>query len=196
MNLKQRYKSNGSRRLVRFLGFYSILAFFLLFYSTFARYTAVVENDTTVVIANWQISVNDIDMINGEKLTDTVQLVPLTETTTDNKLAPGQNGYFDITINPEGTEVAIEYIINLDLSSLPAGIILTTYEIIEDNISANIADSQIHGEINLQQMQQLTSAEKKTIRIYWEWKESSTEIPTGNENYKIETEITIKQKIS
>lgn len=196
MNLKQRYRSKGSRRLVRFLGFYLILAFFLLFYSTFARYTTVVENDTKVGIANWQISLNDTDIINGETLTDTVQLVPLTQTTTNNKLAPGQNGYFDITINPEGTEVAIEYTINLDISSLPTGIILTTYEIIEDNISGNIADSQIHGEINLQQMQQLTVEEKKTIRIYWEWNESSTKIPTGNENYKIETEITVKQKIS
>ena len=143
MNLKQRYKSKGSRRLVRFLGFYSILTFFLLFYSTFARYVTVVEYDTTVAIANWQILVNNVDILNGETLTDFIQLIPSTQTTTNNKLAPGQNGYFDITINPEGTDVAIEYKITFDVSNLPTGIILKSYEIIEDNIFANIENNQI-----------------------------------------------------
>lgn len=196
MNLRQRYKSKGTKRLIRFLGFYSILAFFLLFYSTFARYTTIVKNESTVAIANWQILINDNDILNSGTLTNQIELVPSTQTTTDNKLAPGQNGYFDIIINPEGTDVAIEYTINLDVTNLPSGITLTTYEILNENISADIENNQIEGEINLQQMQQLTSSDAKTIRIYWEWEDGNTNIPTGEENYKIEATITVKQKIS
>lgn len=196
MNLKQRYKSKSKKRFVRFLEFYSILAFFLLFYSTFARYTTVVQNESTVGIANWQISINNNNIINGGTLTNTLELIPSTQTTTNNKLAPGQNGYFDITINPEGTDVAIQYTINIDLKNLPTGIILTTYEILEDNISKNIENNKIEGEINLQQLQQLTSSEAKTIRVYWEWSGTSTDIPTGEENYKIQATIMVKQKIS
>lgn len=196
MNLKQRYKSKSKKRFIRFLGFYLILAFFLLFYSTFARYTTVVENESTVAIANWQILINDNDILNGGTLTNTLELIPSIQTTTNNKLAPGQNGYFDITINPEGTDVAIQYTINIDLTNLPTGIGLTTYEVLEDNISKNIENNKIEGEIDLQQMQQLTSSESKTIRVYWEWSGTSTEIPTGAENYKIQATITVKQKIS
>lgn len=196
MNLKQRYKSRGTKRLIRFLGFYLILAFFLLFYSTFARYTTIVKNESTVPIANWQIKVNNNDILNGGTLTNKIELIPSTQTTTDNKLAPGQNGYFDIIINPEGTDVAIEYIVNLNTTNLPSGIILTTYEILNENISANIENNQIEGKINLQQMQQLTSSDAKTIRVYWEWADGSTDIPTGEQNYKIEATITVKQKIS
>lgn len=196
MNLKQRYKSRGTKRLIRFLGFYSIIAFFLLFYSTFARYTTIVKNESTVPIANWQIKVNNNDILNGGTLTNKIELIPSTQTTTDNKLAPGQNGYFDIIINPEGTDVAIEYILNLNTTNLPSGIILTTYEILNENISANIENNQIEGKINLQQMQQLTSSDAKTIRVYWEWADGSTDIPTGEQNYKIEATITVKQKIS
>ena len=196
MNLKQRYKSKSKKRFVRFLGFYSILAFFLLFYSTFARYTTVVQNESIVAIANWQISINNSNIINGGTLTNTLELIPYTQTTNNNKLAPGQNGYFDITINPEGTDVAIQYTINIDLTNLPTGIGLTTYEVLEDGISKNIENNKIEGEIELQQLQQLTSLETKTIRVYWEWSGTSTDIPTGEENYKIQATIMVKQKIS
>ena len=196
MNLKQRYKSKSKRRIFRFLGFYSILAFFLLFYNTFARYTTVVQNESKVAIANWHISINNNNILNSGTLTNTIELIPTTQTTTDNKLAPGQSGYFDISINPEGTDVGIQYIINFDTTNIPTGILLDTYEILENGITGRIENSKIEGEINLQQMQQLTSSEKKTIRVYWKWSETSTEIPTGEEKYKIQATITVKQKIN
>ena len=196
MNLKQRYKSKSAKRFVRFICFYLILAFFLLFYSTFARYTTVVQNESIVAIANWQISINNSNIINSGTLTNTLELIPSTQTTTNNKLAPGQNGYFDIIINPEGTDVAVEYTINFDVTNLPTGITLTTYEILEDGVSTNIENNKIDGEISLQQKQQLSSTETKTLRVYWEWNGTSSDIPTGEESYKIQALITVKQKIS
>lgn len=141
MNLRTRYKSSGKRRLARFFMFYSFLAVTLLFYSSLARYVAVTENTPTIEVASWKIQVNENNILSNETLTNIITLEPNgTSKTADGKLAPGQAGYFDIIINPEGTDVAIEYTITIDTSNLPTGIGLTTYEIVEDSISGNIED--------------------------------------------------------
>ena len=80
---------------------------------------------------------------------------------------------------------------------MPAGIILTNYEIIEDNISANFTNgTSIEGEINLNSTNQsLSENDKRTVRIYWQWEESSTTIPTKDTNYYINSTITVRQKV-
>lgn len=196
MTLKNRYKSKKNRRFVGFLGFYMMLTFFLLFYNTFARYTTVLQNESTVAIADWQISINDKDILNEQRLVNSLQLIPDTNVTTDNKIAPGQKGYFDIIINPEGTDVAIQYMMNFDTTQIPTGIKLKEYKILENGASAKIENNIIEGEINLEEKKQLTQEEQKTIRVFWEWNEVSTYIPTGEEHYLIQATVIIKQKIS
>lgn len=199
MNLKLRYKSRGKRKIIRFLVYYSFLAFLLIMYSTFAQYTTVVEGTPKTQVANWNVKINDIDITKENTFTNLIELIPAgdTQTTYEKKLAPGQTGYFDIIINPEGTDVATQYAINFDTSNLPAGIILTNYEIIEDNISANFTNgTSIEGEINLNSTNQsLSENDKRTVRIYWQWKESSTTIPTKDTNYYINSTITVRQKV-
>ena len=143
MTLKNRYKSKKNRRFVGFLGFYMMLTFFLLFYNTFARYTTVLQNESTVAIADWQISINDKDILNEQRLVNSLQLIPDTNVTTDNKIAPGQKGYFDIIINPEGTDVAIQYMMNFDTTQIPTGIKLKEYKILENGASAKIENNII-----------------------------------------------------
>lgn len=201
MNLRQRYRIKGRRRVTRFLLMYSLLVFFLLFYSTFARYTTVVEDAPNIEIANWEIKINENKVVDGETLSNIIQLIPnaTTQTTTNNKLAPGQNGYFDITINPEGTEVSIEYLIELETSNLPKGLEVTTYEILETGITKKIENNNITGEINLSNdiIHGFKITNMKTIRVYWSWKENEiNSIPTGTENYNITATITVKQKLA
>lgn len=200
MNLRQRYKARGRRRLKKFLLVYSFFVFILLFYSTFARYTTVVEDVPSVNIANWEIKINDNEIINGQTVSNVIKLVPnvTTQTTTENKLAPGQEGNFDIIINPDGTDVSLEYEIYLGTINLPEGLKIKTYEIIEDNISNVINDNKINGEIILNNLEQgLGETDTKTVRIYWIWEENENDsIPTGSEKYDITATITVKQKIS
>ena len=199
MNLRQRYRIKGRRRVTKFLLLYSLLVFFLLFYSTFSRYATVVEDVPVIEIANWEIKVNENEVVDGKTLSNIITLIPdtTTQTTTDNKLAPGQNGHFDIIINPKGTEVAIEYTINLETANLPTGLELTTYEILEDSISKNLENNTISGEISLSEIAQgLEETDVKTVRVYWIWEENeSNNIPTGSENYNITATITVKQKV-
>ena len=198
MNLRQRYKFKGKRRLPKFLLLYSFLVFFFLFYSTFARYATIVEDVTTIEIANWEIKVNEIKIGESQILSNIITLLPDTtrQTTTDNKLAPGQNGHFDININPEGTDVAVEYIMGFKTDNLPSGLSLTTYEVIEDNIYKNIENNTIKEKINLNDVSQgLSQADAKTVRIYWTWDENSTNIPTEEQKYNVAVTITVKQAL-
>lgn len=199
MNLKERYKSSGKKRKFKFFVFYLLLATFLIFYSTYSRYTTIEEGQPKAYIANWKVKINNEDITNKQTLSNMITLVPDTsrETTTDNKLAPGKTGFFDIIIDPTGTEVAIEYTINFDITNLPTGIILTNYEIIEDGISTNFTNTSIFGIINLTETEQaLDENNKKTIRVYWEWQKDTTEIPTEEDIYDISVTINVRQKLS
>ena len=90
----------------------------------------------------------------------------------------------------------MEYNINFDTTNLPTGIELTRYEIVEDNISENLINSNIVGQINLTNREQaLSENDKKTIRVYWEWKEDTVDIPTEGTNYNISVTINLQQKI-
>ena len=139
MNLNERYKARHTKRLKRFLSFYSFLALFLFSYNTLARYTAFSTNTVTTRVAKWIIKINNLEIANDtQEFSNIIELVPSTETkTTDNKLAPGQSGYFDIVINPAGTEVALEYTITLGTANIPTGITLKGYKINRRRNNAN-----------------------------------------------------------
>ena len=198
MKLKERYKTKGKRRFIRFIIFYLFFAILLIMTSTFSRYATIQEGQPKAYIANWAVKINNEDITNKTTLSNVITLVPdsMKETTTDNKIAPGKYGHFDLIINPTGTEVAVEYTISLDVTNLPQGIVLTNYEIIEDSIFQSFTDTNIVGEINLSNKEQaLSENDKKTIRVYWEWKEDSTYISTEDDSYDISVMINIRQKL-
>lgn len=198
MKLKERYKTKGTRKVIRFIIFYLFFAILLIITSTFSRYATIQEGQPKAYIANWDVKINNEDITNKTTLSNVITLVPdsMKETTTDNKIAPGKYGHFDLIINPTGTEVAVEYTISLDVTNLPQGIVLTNYEIIEDSIFQSFTDTNIVGEINLSNKEQaLSENDKKTIRVYWEWKEDSTYIPTEDDSYDISVMINIRQKL-
>ena len=199
MNLRLRYKSNRRKRVIRFFTFYSFLALFLILHNTFARYTTVLEGAPRVEVAKWKIKINGNDIDVQDTITNAFTLIPTstTQTTTNNKLAPGQTGNFDIVINPEGAEVSMVYTISFDLTNVPEGVGITRYEIIEEGITNKFNNVSIEGEINLNEnLQSLTYSDTRTVRIYWEWSENTENIPTGTENYNVIASISVKQKIS
>lgn len=199
MDLKRRYRAKTIKRVIRFFVYYSFLALFLLFYNTLARYTAVVRDTTTVNVANWNITINGQNVQEEQELLSPISLTQgITQTTYNNKLAPGQTGYFDIVIDPTRTDVSVEYSIRLNTDKIPSDIKLTGYEILEDNINTNIQNNTINGEINLSESSQaLTQSDIKTLRIHWTWQDNdNTTIPTGTEDYYILATISVKQKIS
>lgn len=198
MNLRERYKSKSKKRLSGFVLFYSFISLILIFYSSFARYTTIAEGTETVAIANWKIMINGTNISDVENVSKVITLVPdsSNQTTKDNKIAPGKSGHFDITLNPAGTEVSIEYTITIETTNLPSGITLTNYEIVETGVNQTLTNNTITGEITLTDTaQELTESDTKTIRIYWNWDENDTIIPDVTTNYNIVVTAKVQQKI-
>ena len=201
MNLSQRYNAKSNKRFIRFAFFYAILIFVVLIMNTNSKYVSSTPITARADIAVWNVSINNTTITSQQVLTGDITLVTnsnLNQTTTDNKLAPGKSGYFDVIINPEGTEVAIEYVVQFDLSNLPEDLKLKNYSIIEDGTTGTITENSITGDILLNANKDaLSSNDKKTIRVNWEWedKEINT-IPNKNDTYTIEGTIVVKQKIS
>ena len=201
MNLSQRYNAKSNKRFIRFAFFYAILIIVVLVMNTNSRYVNTTQGTAKAEVAVWNISINNTTITSEQVLTGEIVLVTnssLNQTTTDNKLAPGKSGYFDVIINPDGTEVAIEYAIHFDLSNLPTDLVLKNYTIIEDGVTDTITNNVITGEILLNANKDaLSSSNKKTIRVNWEWEDKTINtIPNKNDTYAIEGTIVVKQKIS
>ncbi len=117
---------------------------FKLMSETFARYSDVTNGVGMIPIAKWNFEEdNKVEniVINLLDNIDTTKLV-------DGKIAPGTKGDFQIKISNKNTEVAIEYDIKLDMSSVPSNLKITNPDI---------------------ETGTLNYLEEKTLTFNWEW---------------------------
>ena len=171
-----------------------------------AKYQSVYTPSASALIANWSLKINNEDITgDGTTLTNQITLVPdATENVSEGKLAPGHGGYFDIVIDPTGTEVSFDYTINVDMSQLPTDIVLAGYNIgttgtRED--STPITDNTISGTIELENNEPFSEQDVETIRVYWMWNDirdndavHTTAGISGN-TYSVEVEVVVTQVI-
>ncbi len=101
----------------------------LIISSTFSKYTAEADAVINRDIASWIIKVNDKDITVKQK--DEIDENPIIFDITGNdvkwdenihtvgeKITPGMKGYFYLRIDPEGTQTALKYTINVDIKSI------------------------------------------------------------------------------
>lgn len=216
MSKGKRYKKS-EKRFANFFLFYLVILCFVFVNYTFSRYTATTNVIPTTSAAKFYIQVNDGKL--GEQETFNIDLGTI-KNTINNKISPDSNGKFDIVINPDTTQVSLEYEIKIDLSDIKEtpvnakgdkiNIDLTGYSLNEESEVRNIQTTtengiaiyQINGEINLNDSKNenkdgFIKEDQVTIKVYWKW-EQDIENPTFSDNItnrfiKITTEI--KQKI-
>lgn len=107
---------------------------------TYSKYKTTASGDATVDVANWNILVNDCNIVDSNKntnsdcfnqVTNDDGTVTITKNfdikdfsysnvnnqgdVVDNKIAPGSEGEFELTIDPTDTEVSIEYTMYVSL---------------------------------------------------------------------------------
>lgn len=192
MTINERYRAISIHRTKRYNLIYAIiLILFLMIPTTFSRYTITAEGETSVNIANWQIAINGVDLAQNATLNDKIYLIY--DNQQNGMILPGKTGYFDIILDPTGTEVSIEYEIVIDLSNMPQNMILTGYTLNSGEINTVPNNNTITGEIHLSNGTKLDSSNKQTYRIYWQWTGSS-EIEI-DENYFINANTRVRQII-
>lgn len=195
MTLKEKYTIKNKKRIKQFIFLYSILAIFFVMYSTLAKYEDTSEGYIKIAVANWKIALNGKELTSSNNtLTDSITLIPTTKINENNpsKIKPGQTGYFDIEIDPTGTEVSFWYQVSLDLvnSVLPRGLNILSYSL-DGGITSNTLpkDNTLSNTVSLGSKDMFTDSDVQRIRYYWNWESGEGEAST----YTIIANVKVKQ---
>lgn len=173
-----------SRKIKVLLAFISLSFTLCMMSNTYSRYVADTTGNLEVLLAKWQILVNESDINNNASTA--ITLTPVIEQNqyvADDKIAPTSKGYFDIDIDPTNVEVSFDYEISLTLdnTNIP-DLMITKYSIIDstylegDELQINsLEDNKINGSLNYDKSIDNYKFEPFTIRIYFEWYEGNDE---------------------
>lgn len=195
--LKDRYRIHNKAKSNKSLLVYVAVFSIFIFSATFSRYVSESNGTFGMELAAWNIEINN-KLITPETtiLNNEINLIPTTNVSEDGLIKPGQKGYFDILINPENTEVSLNYKITIDTSKLPSQIQLTKYAVNDSNTKKNIPGNKtIEGDIYLDGKEKLDSLDKKQYRIFWEWPAENAKIENIIQEYKITANLQIKQLV-
>ena len=140
----------------------------------YTKYYETKQGDTSFNVANWSILLNDIDISSGAELSSLVNPVYTNNNNIESGvIAPTSEGYFDLEINAENTQVSFQYTISIAPSS--------NTEVTDLRISGYQIDGgtliPVQNGINNLSNTVAYNAQDKTIelRIYFQWYEGEGE---------------------
>ena len=138
--------------------------------ATWARYRSVTGGNVEAQIARWSFKVNGEE----EKFAtiDLADTIDFTHVTTD-KIAPGTYGSFDLVIDGSGSEVSIEYYININIGDKPTNLKFYTDELYQNELVVENNKIQIDDEILLADIDTPV-----TKTIYWKWDYRTQNLPS------------------
>ena len=138
--------------------------------ATWARYRTNTSGGVEAQIAKWSFKVNGEETQFADiNLADTIDF---THVATD-KIAPGTNGSFDLVIDGSGSEVSIDYYINVNAAGKPTNLKFYTDAQYSNEISIVNNKFSIEDEILL-----LNINTPVTKTIYWKWDYRTSSMPS------------------
>lgn len=175
--------------------------------TTYSRYVAGTNGNIDVMLAKWQLLINNQDITN--ETNSEMVITPVIEENNNvkkNYLAPSSKGYFDINIDASNVDVSYSYdlTINTDNEELnnlliyKYAILPNTYNDGEKIEYTTITDGKITNEVLFDNNNPDFKYEPFTIRIYFEWYDDTdinTSISSDLDNYKINVSMKFKQLI-
>lgn len=125
--------------------------------------------------ANWQIYVNDVDITKEQVNEFTVDDINIDEKegVKDGKLAPGVSGDFSITINPQNTDVSVEYDIEFQADEMENKQIkiISVEEVNGQNTFEQTGENKYTGKILLADIK---NGVTNTIKVKLKWEDDGT----------------------
>lgn len=107
------------KKLLTILVLIMLIISFFQITSMYALYKEELQSDYSTLLGVWSIKVNETDVVTADGQTstftisdDNIGYVDSTHTL-QNKIAPGEEAYFDIEIDPTNTDVSIIYQIDM-----------------------------------------------------------------------------------
>ena len=181
--------------------FFAFIALILIINESYALLQTISSGNAEVKTGSWTIKLNEKNISNGITETFTLNNIIYDESNENIEngyIAPGKSGYFDIVLDPSGTDVAISYEINvrLDECAYP------------DNIKLSVENTSTDGEVEvigntfkgLISLNDIKSNKTITLKLTLVWEnneefnESDTNLGTIEANkLKIPITITLNQ---
>lgn len=181
---------------------------------TFAKYlsTGKVQSDA-LTAAVWHVELKNSDGSAMKDISSASQTLSASLVASSNanvasgKFAPGSVSYAEFVINPENTEVSVEYSFSLDTSALWSGV--TVQKVVTVN-SSNVesapltADGDAYkGEILLGGAAKLTANEAVKVRVYIEWAANGADaadtaigVESPAKSGTVSINVTVSQKVA
>ena len=127
---------------------------------SFSKYVSEIRGEGTAEIATWDFKVNG-----GSEQIQAINLISTynNETLIDNKIAPGTEGSFNISIDGTGTDVGIDYHIKFEEGGTKPTNLKFIYDDYEYNSISELED-KLSGRINAND-----ENKSKQFTIKWKW---------------------------
>ena len=195
-------KKNKTKKILWITAvFFTFIALILIINESYALLQTISSGSAEVKTGSWTIKLNEKNISNGITETFTLNNIIYDESNENIEngyIAPGKSGYFDIVLDPSGTDVAISYEINvrLDECAYP------------DNIKLSVENTSTDGEVEvigntfkgLISLNDIKSNKTITLKLTLIWEnneefnESDTNLGTIEANkLKIPITITLNQ---
>lgn len=182
---------------IYFVYIFILLIAIICIVQIFAIFQSEVEGSVSFEKGAWQIEVNGTDISNGVNKEFTVDNIEIqnNEHVKPGNLAPGLSGIFNISINPENTDVSIRYDVSLNEESLTNKniTIKSITETIQGNNLIKTGENVYTGIITLDEIKQDI---QNNIEVEIEWidneLDNEDDINMGTqENYILEIPIVV-----
>ena len=169
-----------------------VLAFLVLLLSvcfgTYAIYRNAASGDGTVTAANWAVQINGTDISSADFDFDFDDVTWTTLTGYNDTIAPGSEGYIDIAVDADGSEVDVILTATLDTSNLPDGMTAT----VQGGNSQTINYSATNGQM------------ETTVRINIAWagadsdtsSKDTTDLAVEGTSLSLPVTLTAKQSVT
>ena len=195
-------KKNKTKKLLWITAvFFTFIALILIINESYALLQTISSGSAEPKTGSWTIKINEKNISNGITETFTLNNVIYDESNENIEngyIAPGKSGYFDIVLDPSGTDVAISYEINvrLDECAYPNNIKLSVENTSTDG-GVEVIGNTFKGLISLNDIKNNKTITLK-LTLIWEnneeFNESDTNLGTIEANkLKIPITITLNQ---
>jgi hypothetical protein len=156
------------RKIVFFIALMSLFYCISLMQDTYAKYLSSATENAELTIARWSILINNQDVVNESNFTDTISPVFAGSTNIKSDvLAPTAQGYFELILNGENTDVSFQYSIGIDTTDCAVeDLVITSYEI--DGVTYPFSGTNVVGNINLND-----PSRTKTIKFNVAWNDDA-----------------------
>lgn len=94
-------------------------------FGTYAIYRSTAEGEGAVNAANWAVQIEGSDIDSADFDFDATDVTWTTLTGYNDTIAPGSEGYIDIAVDADGSEVDVILAATLDTTNLPTGMTAT-----------------------------------------------------------------------